>query len=92
MSELLRQLGILRLMSRHPGEWITAEVMAKSANVTTMTIRRDIAQLRHYGAEIYSSRKGFQLTNWGDIQRIANSWYDREIARAEDISFGRLDK
>jgi len=79
-------------MSRHPGKWITAEVMAKSASVTTITIRRDIAQLRNYGAEIYSSRKGFQLTNWSDIERIANNWYDREVARAEDISFGRLDQ
>jgi predicted DNA-binding transcriptional regulator YafY len=69
-----RQLNILSYLSQRTGAF--AEDLAEKFGVGVATIKRDIADCRHYGALIISDRNnGYRLMNWESIRlRVVRLW------------------
>jgi predicted DNA-binding transcriptional regulator YafY len=85
-NPLLRQLYILSDLSQHTGAF--AEDLAEKFGVSVPTIKRDIAELRHLGADIISDRNnGYRLMNWESIRERVRTW--RELERDRDSRIER---
>lgn len=79
-----RQLLIAELLSNADS---SAAEIAQAFDVSIQTVKRDIAMLRHLGAEIYSQRRFgatgwvYHLVNWKVIARTVTVWEALEATR-----------
>jgi predicted DNA-binding transcriptional regulator YafY len=86
-SALLRQLNILSYLSQQWGAY--AHTLAEKFGVGIATIKRDIADCRHYGAEIIADRDGgYRLMNWEHIRPTVRKWRKLEQQRAANLERG----
>lgn len=86
-SALLRQLMILSHLSIQWGAY--ADELAEKFGVGIATIKRDIADCRHYGAEIIADRNGgYRLMNWETIRPTVRKWRALEQQRVKQIERG----
>jgi hypothetical protein len=92
-NELLRQLFLAKWIGNYDPRSIndgtlppTSQNICKAYGISQATLKRDIAQLRHYGMEVYAhSRLGYICANWDDVKRIATNWLRDEIDRFERL-------
>jgi biotin operon repressor len=85
-NALLRQLEIVSYLAQRTGAF--AEELADWTGASVPTIKRDIAELRHLGADIISDRNnGYRLMNWESIRTRVRKW--RELERDRDSRIER---
>lgn len=94
MNELTRQLDICSFLGQRKGASAAAvaehlETLGYSASEPT--VKRDVAELRHLGADIISDRIfGYRLMNWPEIRATVRKWRARERQRDHDVRHGKL--
>ena len=82
-NQLLEILEIVEMLGEKNAS--VAEIQTKF-DISFPTIRRHIAEARHFGADIESIRQGagwvFKLKNWPACQKIVTRWIELERNRS----------
>lgn len=82
-NQLLEILEIVEMLAEKNAS--VAEIQTKF-DISFPTIRRHIAEARHFGADIESIRQGagwvYKLKNWPACQKIVTKWLELERNRS----------
>ena len=86
MSSQNPLLEILEIVSMLAEKNASVSEIQEKFQISLPTIRRHIAEARHFGADIESIRQGagwvYKLKNWPACQKIVTKWIELERARS----------